>query len=210
MKNAQALSRAHVGARIFEPRLRQDGKDTNGLLPLRKAYEELGGTFVVHDKPTELMTGVWVTGPVPRPNNERNWSGSYRVPTSTGFVDDTVSEDSAIVIETAQGLVVLTGCGHAGAVNITQYARKVFGDVPVHALIGGLHLFNATDEQLAWTAAQLSETGVTYLLGAHCTGIEPVYRMRDLIGLTRATAVVGAVGASFTLGKGIDPLALAR
>jgi 7,8-dihydropterin-6-yl-methyl-4-(beta-D-ribofuranosyl)aminobenzene 5'-phosphate synthase len=48
------------------------------------------------------------------------------------------------------------------------------------------------------------------LLGAHCTGIEAVYRLRALVGLARTTAVVGAVGSSFTLGKGIDALALAR
>src|SRR5256885_11194745 len=70
-------------------------------------------------------------------------------------------------------------------------------------------LFAATDAQVAWTAGKLRELGVAYLLGAHCTGIEATYRLREIIGLTRKTAVVGAVGASFTLGKGLDPLGLA-
>ena len=47
-------------------------------------------------------------------------------------------------------------------------------------------------------------------MGAHCTGIEAVYRLRARAGLSRATAVVGAVGASFELGKGIDPGQIAR
>ncbi|HEU5261891.1 MAG TPA: hypothetical protein VFU41_10785, partial [Gemmatimonadales bacterium] len=76
-------------------------------------------------------------------------------------------------------------------------------------VVGGLHLFPATDAQLVWTAAKLRELGTSYLLAAHCTGIEATHRLRELIGLTRKTATVGAVGASFTLGKGIDPLALA-
>jgi 7,8-dihydropterin-6-yl-methyl-4-(beta-D-ribofuranosyl)aminobenzene 5'-phosphate synthase len=80
----------------------------------------------------------------------------------------------------------------------------------VHAVIGGLHLFGATDEQLAWTAARLREAGLVHLLGAHCTGVEAVFRLRDLANLSRRTAVVGSVGASFTLGAGIDALALAR
>jgi 7,8-dihydropterin-6-yl-methyl-4-(beta-D-ribofuranosyl)aminobenzene 5'-phosphate synthase len=126
------------------------------------------------------------------------------------LIEDTVAEDSAIVIETAEGLVVITGCGHAGVVNTVQYARKSLGMAPVHAVIGGLHLFGATDEQLAWTAAKLREASVVHLLGAHCTGIEAVYRLRDLANLSRKTAVVGSVGASFTLGQGTDPLALAR
>ena len=52
--------------------------------------------------------------------------------------------------------------------------------------------------------------GVRYLMGAHCTGIESLYRLRERLGLTRQTAVVGAVGADFTLGEGIHPLRIAR
>jgi 7,8-dihydropterin-6-yl-methyl-4-(beta-D-ribofuranosyl)aminobenzene 5'-phosphate synthase len=93
---------------------------------------------------------------------------------------------------------------------IVEYARRLRGGVKVHAVIGGLHLSTNTDEQLAWTGNQLRTAGVAFLLGAHCTGIEAVFRLRDAIGLTRPNAVVAAVGASFTLDKGIDPLALAR
>jgi 7,8-dihydropterin-6-yl-methyl-4-(beta-D-ribofuranosyl)aminobenzene 5'-phosphate synthase len=73
-----------------------------------------------------------------------------------------------------------------------------------------LHLFSATDDHLTWTGEKLRGFGVAHLLGAHCTGIEAVYRLRNVMGLSRNTAVVGAVGASFTLGKGIDPLAVAQ
>ena len=210
-KNPAALSRAHVAAGIFEPRLTADGRDDNGLLPLKAAYEGLGGRFVVHGEPAELMPGVWITGPVPRVHPEHNWSGSLKVRTaSSGLAEDTVAEDAAILIATARGTVVITGCGHAGIVNIIQYAAKVLQGASIHAIIGGFHLFSATDEQLSWTAARLREAGVAYVLGAHCTGIEAVFRIRDLANLSRRTAVVGAVGASFSLERGIDPLALAR
>ena len=91
-----------------------------------------------------------------------------------------------------------------------EYARKVVRETTVHAAIGGFHLFAATDEQLAWTAAKLREYGLGYLLGAHCTGIEAVYRVRQTAGLGRQTAVVGAVGSSFTLGAGLDARSLAK
>jgi 7,8-dihydropterin-6-yl-methyl-4-(beta-D-ribofuranosyl)aminobenzene 5'-phosphate synthase len=88
-------------------------------------------------------------------------------------------------------------------------APTIVRAAPVVAAVGGFHLFAATDATIEWTAAKLREFGLQHLLGAHCTGIEAVYRLRDLVGLTRQTAVVGAVGSSFTLGKGIDALALA-
>ena len=75
---------------------------------------------------------------------------------------------------------------------------------------GGLHLFEADDETLAWTAGEIARLGVENLMGGHCTGIEAVYRLRELVGLRRETAVVASVGASFTPASGIDPLGLAR
>ncbi len=78
------------------------------------------------------------------------------------------------------------------------------------AVIGGVHLFAATDAQLAWTASQLKAFGVQQFVGAHCTGIEAVYRIRELAGLTRQTCMVGAVGASYSLANGINAVRLAR
>jgi len=98
----------------------------------------------------------------------------------------------------------------AGIVNTCEYARKVTGQSRILATIGGFHLFPASDERLDWTARQLRRFDLGYFLAAHCTGVEAVFRVRKLAHLDRATAVVGAVGSSYTLGKGLDPLALAR
>jgi 7,8-dihydropterin-6-yl-methyl-4-(beta-D-ribofuranosyl)aminobenzene 5'-phosphate synthase len=203
------FSRVHVGDGIFDSRPSPNG-ERNILRQARADYEQSGGTFVVHRKPAEILPGVWLTGPVPRVHPERNFTGGRQVQRADGLVEDTIPEDMALVFDTDQGLVVLTGCGHAGIINIVDYARKVVRDVPVHATLGGFHLYAASDEALAWTSDQLRAAGVAWLLGAHCTGIEAVYRMRERAGLSRKTCVVGAVGSSFTLGAGIDPRSLAR
>ncbi len=204
--NPKALATAHVGAGAFSVRLDKTGRDDNGLTPLRKTYEDLGGRFVEHDKPFALAPGVWLTGPVPRPNDETNWQPGLHLASGA---QDNVPEDSSLVFDTAKGLVVLTGCAHAGVVNICQYARKVVRAAPIEALIGGLHLFSKSDDKVAWTAAQLKAMGVRHLLAGHCTGIEATYQLRAGLGLTRATAVVSAVGSSYDLDKGIDPKDLA-
>ena len=115
-----------------------------------------------------------------------------------------------LVFQTDKGLVYLFGCGHAGVINTLEHTRKTFDKSPVKAVIGGLHLFAATDEQLAWTAGQLKAFGVQQLVGAHCTGIEAVHRIRDLAGLTRQTCMVGSVGASYSLTKGISAGRIAK
>jgi 7,8-dihydropterin-6-yl-methyl-4-(beta-D-ribofuranosyl)aminobenzene 5'-phosphate synthase len=168
-----ALGRAHVARGTFWSRPGAKGEETNNALKIRSAYEAAGGSFVVHEGPAELLPGVWLTGPVPRLHPERNWSAVGRVLSPAGAVEDTIPEDQSLVFDTHPGLVLLSGCGHAGVVNTAVYARKVVREAPLHALVGGLHLFPLDDERLDWTAARLREMGAQSLLGAHCTGLEP-------------------------------------
>jgi 7,8-dihydropterin-6-yl-methyl-4-(beta-D-ribofuranosyl)aminobenzene 5'-phosphate synthase len=210
--NQLAMSRAHVAPGIFLSRrsAHDDTTEANPVLAIRPQYEATGGVFVEHRGPEQIAPGVWLSGPVPRRYQERNWFRDQRIHTPAGFVEDTIPEDQALIIDTPRGLVVLTGCGHAGIVNIVTYAATTVRQAPIIAVVGGLHLFASSDSALAWTAARLHDAGMQYLLGAHCTGIEAVFRIRALAGLTRRTAVVAAVGSSYSLDSGINPLLLAN
>ena len=205
-----ALARVHVARGLFWSRPRADGTEANLPLKTRADYAAAGITFVEHEGPQQILPGVWLTGPVPRVHPERNWSDTGKVRAPEGLVEDTIPEDQSLVFDTDRGLVILAGCGHAGIVNTVEYARKVVRAAPIHAIVGGLHLFALDDERLNWTADQLKANGLANLVGAHCTGIEAVYRIRQRAGLDRTTAVVGSVGSSFVLGQGIDPKDLAR
>jgi len=219
-RNASAMQTVHVGDGIFLPRV-LDKKAAGALPPIpsellvsavkvRDRYQALGGRFIVHDKTHELHPGMWVTGPIPRVHPEKNWTPFMRIRQGDDLIEDTIPEDQAVVIETPRGLVVLVGCGHAGIVNTMEHARSITGGKPVHAVLGGLHLLNATDQHLEWTGARMRDFGVDHILGAHCTGIHAVTGLRDAGGLSRTTAMVGAVGSKFTLGEGIRPGALNR
>jgi 7,8-dihydropterin-6-yl-methyl-4-(beta-D-ribofuranosyl)aminobenzene 5'-phosphate synthase len=208
-KNPAALSVAYVAQGIFYSRPSPKGEQ-NDMIAIRKDYEASGGKIIEYSKGVEIFPGAWLTGPVPRKYPERNWSNSGKVQTPNGLVEDNIPDDQSLVLNTPQGLVVLTGCGHAGIVNILTYAAEQFPNEPVYAVLGGLHLFPASDEQLNWTGDKLKEFRVANIMGAHCTGIEAVYRLRDRVGLTRKTAVVGTVGSTFTLTEGIRTGALAR
>jgi 7,8-dihydropterin-6-yl-methyl-4-(beta-D-ribofuranosyl)aminobenzene 5'-phosphate synthase len=198
--NPAALSRVHVGKGIF---LERRGRYQNPMIAMKKQYEATGGTFVEHDKPEEILPGVWLTGPVPRVYPEKNYPAGVEVAKADGWAEDDLPEDQSLVFNTPRGLVLLAGCGHAGVINTLQYARKFIRPAQVNAAIGGFHLYNAKDEQLDWTADKLKEFQIAQILGAHCTGIETVYRLRQRLGLNRHTCVVGTVGATFDLRDGI-------
>ncbi|MDX1979354.1 MAG: MBL fold metallo-hydrolase [Bryobacteraceae bacterium] len=210
-KNANALSRAHVGKGIFLSRAGADGAEHNYLRKVKADYEALGGTFIEYAEGRQLFPGAWFTGPVKRTYPEKNWSTRHPVHHEDGTRgEDNLPEDSSLVLDTGRGLVIIAGCGHAGIINTLEQARRQVRNAPVHAAIGGFHLFNATDQHLEWTAGKLKEMGLENFLGSHCTGIEAVYKVRQLLGLARRNCAVGAVGGGFTLSEGLKPGAISR
>ncbi|MDA1307685.1 MAG: MBL fold metallo-hydrolase [Acidobacteria bacterium] len=209
-KAPTALGTVYAGSGLFWPRIGGKGQVDGRMARIKSEYEATGGRVIDVAKPTEIFPGVWLTGPVPRVHPERNWSVTGQVRTVSGDVEDTVPEDMTLVFQTDKGLVYLFGCGHAGVINTLEHTRKAIDPTLVQAVIGGLHLFTATDAHLVWTAGQLKAFGVQQLMGAHCTGIEAVYRIRALAGLTRQTCMVGAVGASYSLANGINAVRIAK
>jgi len=208
----QALSRAHLAPGFFYPRIVQ-GREVNWNGKLKAEYEAGGGTFIEHAKAEQIAPGVWLTGPIARVHPEENWwsggGGRVKRPDST-LAENNMPEDQALVLDTERGLVVLSGCGHAGIINTLEYARQQVRQAPLHAVIGGFHLIGTEDARIDWTARKLKELGVENFFGAHCTGIEAVYRIRQITGLDRKACAVAAVGGVFRLDKGIDPGPIAR
>jgi 7,8-dihydropterin-6-yl-methyl-4-(beta-D-ribofuranosyl)aminobenzene 5'-phosphate synthase len=210
-QNPDAIKRAYVGTGIFLSRPDADGRETNEVLAARAEFEALGGSFIEVARPTELFPGAWLTGPVPRIHPERNWSFKRTIRHPDGrLVEDNVPEDMSLVFDTGEGLVVISGCGHAGIINTLEYARGRVRETRVHAALGGFHLFEADAATLDWTAKKLREMELANLLGAHCTGIEAVFGLRQRLNLDRGHCAVGAVGARFNLRTGLDPGAIAR
>ena len=208
-KDPTALSVAYVGKGIFLSRPRPNGEG-NKMIEWKTEYESLGGRFIEQEKPAELYRGVWLTGVVPRTHPERNWSQSGRIKVNGQDAEDNIPEDMSMVIDTDKGLILISGCGHAGIVNTLEHVRSRIRKADVYAAIGGFHLFDLSDDRLMWTSTKLREFGLRNFSGAHCTGIEAVFRIRQGVGLDRRTGVVASVGSSFDLATGIDPLNLAK
>lgn len=207
-----AIRRVHVAQGFFLSRRTAGSKDNqeqNQMIALRVALESDGVEFIEHASPAEIMPAVWVSGPVARIHPEKNYPSSIQVRLNDEWVVDHVPESQALSIVTQRGHIVLLGCGHSGVVNALDHIRGEIEDLPVHALMGGLHLYAASDEILGWTADKLREIGIQNLMAGHCTGIEPLIRLRTGLNLNRRTAVVGAVGSRFVYGEGIRPTAIA-
>lgn len=174
--------------------------DDPKLGTVEEQYRMLGGTFIHAETPLMLVPGVWTSGKVFRNSPEKQyWQFGESGPmVSAGAEEfhDNVPEDHGLVLNTKSGLVVMTGCGHAGVVNVIEHARNrvIAGHPKVLAVVGGIHLFPANLKDLAYVAQGFKQAHVRYLLGSHCTGIESVMYLRQYAGLKNTNAVVGAIG----------------
>jgi 7,8-dihydropterin-6-yl-methyl-4-(beta-D-ribofuranosyl)aminobenzene 5'-phosphate synthase len=201
-KHPRALRRAYAAPAILAPR-RNSPPIWMPMAEMRRQYEALGGELVLISEPREVMPGLWLTGPVPRPHKESAMLALSRVEVELDrqWQLDTMPEDMPLVAVTTNGVFVLTGCGHSGLVNNVLYAQKLTGG-KVTGAVGGFHMFLYSDEELRWTAEQLKSAGVEVLSGAHCTGIESAMKLRRMMGAAADEVYVSGVGAVFSSANG--------
>ena len=110
---------------------------------------------------------------------------------STGPLDHGLPEQ-ALIIDTARGLVVVTGCAHPRVVSIAETAIRLTGR-PIHLLIGGRHLLHADAAQVDEVVARLQALGVERVAPSHCTGAAAIARFRRAWGARFVESGLGAV-----------------
>jgi len=176
-----------------------NGAQTNTLRDRRSAIEAQHATFNLSADAREIRPGFALTGSVPRtrPRDQKLPEGNL-MRQGDALVVDTVPDEQSLVVNTREGLIVLTGCGHAGVVNTVEHVRHLFPDRPVAAVVGGFHWFASPDGDVVDAANELHAMGVARLMGAHCTLVEPIFTLRQH-GWTRESAAIGAVGTDFFL-----------
>jgi len=93
--------------------------------------------------------------------------------------DTQVRDDQALVVHVrGKGLIVISGCGHSGIVNIVRHAQRVTGVSEVLAVIGGFHLTGGLYESIIpRTVAELSAIGPRYIVPGHCTGWRAIHEL---------------------------------
>lgn len=145
-------------------------------LPTTSRAALLGAGFEIAERrqPSFLLDGaLLVTGEVDRttafetgfPGHQAHGAGDWEP-------DPLILDDQALIAHVrGHGLVVLTGCGHAGVVNILRHARALTGVDRIHAVIGGFHLSGpAFEPVIGPTCDALAELAPDHLVPAHCTG----------------------------------------
>ncbi len=155
---------AHPSA--FEPKERTDEVQIGSIF----SQEQLSCFFnmKINKKPVWITDNLVFLGQIERKND---FEAKTPVGVHKNGKPDFVDDDSALVYKSPDGLVIITGCAHAGICNTIEYAKKVCKDDRIVDVIGGFHLMNQTDEQIAPTLNYLKNTNAEALHACHCVDL---------------------------------------
>lgn len=167
----------------------------------------LGAGFAIIEErqPSFLLDrALLVTGEVDRTTDyEAGMTVQEKLEDGHWQPDPLTLDDQAVIAHVrGKGLVVLTGCGHAGIINILRYARRLTGVEQVYAVIGGFHLSGPLFEPLIpLVCADMEAIGPRMIVPAHCTGWRAIHQMSLLFP---DAYIQNSIGTRFELVAGDD------
>jgi 7,8-dihydropterin-6-yl-methyl-4-(beta-D-ribofuranosyl)aminobenzene 5'-phosphate synthase len=155
----------------FSPKYTQDPDGTVRFIgmPFSKDPVLKSVTIIPMLQPKEILPGIYATGPVPRIAAFEDTGGKF-------FTDeacqspDLLMDDQSLFWESSRGTIILLGCAHSGVINTLNYVRQITGNKPIHAILGGMHLLNASVARLQATVEAFREYDIQFIGAAHCTG----------------------------------------
>jgi 7,8-dihydropterin-6-yl-methyl-4-(beta-D-ribofuranosyl)aminobenzene 5'-phosphate synthase len=168
---------------IFAPKLKARPTLKFIGLPFSRTELEAAGAIMLEARGPVIVTpGVMTTGEVPRIETFEKVEGFWTIKNGQ-YCQDEIPDDQALAIDLpGKGLVVITGCAHAGIINTIRHAQKITGVEELYAVIGGFHLMGADDKRIDNTAEALQRLDPTIVRPGHCTGQKAVCRLQEALG----------------------------
>ena len=170
-------------------------------VPSIDALTDHGARVVNTKEPQFLLDGLaYVSGEIPRVTSfERGLPGQYRktLDGASWELDELVMDERFLAVNVAgKGIVVFTACSHAGVVNVLQHAKTSFGDAPLYAVVGGLHLVGINEQIIPETVEAMRSFDLPVIAVGHCTGWRAVTALANTFGTGRVVPL--SVGKRFS------------
>lgn len=157
--------------RCFCPKERPPLQNNGSILDEAEVRRHFA--VALSDRPLHITDDLVFLGEIPRRFPfEQTDPKKRRILLPDGTSEpDLLLDDSALAYRAPEGLVVITGCSHAGICNITEYAREVCGEEKILDIVGGFHLLRPAPEQLAGTCDYLKKAAPAAVHACHCTSL---------------------------------------
>ncbi len=147
------------------------------------AIAKAGGEMILVAEPLPLAPGIVTTGEIKeRVSLEKSPTLSTFTLKEGVMAPDLMADDISLVLILKEGLVIVTGCSHAGIVSITEAAVRLTGVSEIVALIGGFHLIDSNEQRIDQTIEELAAMSIGTIYTGHCTGFKAEAKMLKKFG----------------------------
>jgi 7,8-dihydropterin-6-yl-methyl-4-(beta-D-ribofuranosyl)aminobenzene 5'-phosphate synthase len=170
---------AHPDIWAAKYRKTKDSSFYIGIPFQRRELESLGASFTLSSEPVRLTDNVTTTGEIPMVTDYEQLEPAQVVMENGDFKQDPLLDDLAIVIKNNSALEVITGCAHHGIINTLYRAQQLTGLNSINTVLGGTHLYRASEERIDNTIAEIKKLKVKKLGVSHCTGFHASSRLAE-------------------------------
>ena len=209
-RRARGSVTVNVNPDMFNERgvLLQDGTIFPAARVPTPAQMEAQGARVANDgRARTLLDGhFYYSGEIPRVSAFEKGREDHlcRKDNSEEWRPDPFLMDERMLIVNVRklGLVVFSACSHAGIVNVCTEAKRLFPDLPIHAVMGGLHLGGVMERLIPQTVEALEPFDIGYFITGHCTGWRALHALANAYGDRVSQS---AVGTTYTFDATVPP-----
>ena len=196
----------HVNPGMFDERAVQLSSGT--IVPAAKvpspAEMEAMGAAVVNDSAARLLLDghLYLSGEIPRLTAFEKGRVDHlsRTHPQAPWQPDPLLMDERMLVAHVRdlGLIVFSACSHAGIVNVCSEVRRLFPDLPIHCVMGGLHLGGVMERLIPETVEALRPFAIAHIITGHCTGWRALRALANAFGDTVSQS---AVGTTYTFAR---------
>lgn len=174
------------------------------LVPTQAEMEKLGAT-VVNDRAERLLLDdqFYYSGQIPRVSSFEKGRVDHlcrKAPDAPWEPDPLLLDERMLLVHVRHlGLILFSACSHAGIVNVCLHTKELFPDLPIYALMGGLHLGGVMERIIPDTVEGLRPFKISYIISGHCTGWRALHALANAYGDAVSES---AVGTTYTYDEG--------
>jgi 7,8-dihydropterin-6-yl-methyl-4-(beta-D-ribofuranosyl)aminobenzene 5'-phosphate synthase len=162
------------------------------------------GAAVVNDPAARLLLDghFYLSGEIPRVSAFEKGRVDHlsRTGPEAPWQPDPLLMDERLLVANVSGLglIVLSACSHAGIVNVCTEVRRLFPDIPIHCVMGGLHLGGVMEQLIPETVEALRPFAIKHIITGHCTGWRALHALANAFGEAVSQS---AVGTTYTFAR---------
>lgn len=153
-----------------------------GMPYTKESLELMGAVLHLSKQPIQITDSIQTTGEIRRQNGFEVVHDRLCVMRDGMLVKDDLLDDLSLIVAGREGIAVVFGCGHSGAINTLAHVQQLTDNAPISMLIGGIHLIDAAADRIDRTIQELRQFEIGKLALCHCTGMPAMIKLYEAFG----------------------------